>query len=305
MDAGAQYRQLAADLGVRVAERAPLAPYTWIKIGGPAEFVFFPDAPEKAARLAAELARLPLPVKFLGAGSNLLVADEGIKAAVVATADLRGAVEELPGEMVFAPSGAPVPGLARWAWLRGLAGLEFAEGIPALLGGALKMNAGAHGSSFGAVARELLVADAAGVVARRAVAEGDFGYRASVVGRERLLALGATLALRRDDPPAIEARALEYRRRRQATQPVRERSAGCVFANYPGLPAGKLIDDLGLKGTAVGDAEVSRLHGNFIVNRGAARAADVLALIDLLTARMTAAVGEPPRLEVEVWRDEP
>lgn len=297
------YHEIATDLGVAVREHEPLAPYTWLKVGGPADFVFFPETAEQTARLYGALASEPLPVRVLGAGSNVVVADEGIHAAVIATAGLHEEPRYLGEGRILAPAGAPVPGLARWAARLGLSGLEFAEGIPALLGGALRMNAGAHGSYFGSVAERVLVGTADGVAVEHPIVGGDFAYRESFVRRDRLIALGAVLRLRPDDPHAIKERMHEYRRRRRETQPIQERSAGCVFANFPGQPVGRLVEELGLKGTAIGDAEVSTVHGNFIINRGAARAADILALIDLVASRITAAVGEAPRLEVEVWRD--
>lgn len=298
-------REIAADLGVRMEAHAPLAPHTWLRVGGPAEALFFPDSAERAARLFGALAAGPLPVRILGGGSNLVVADAGVRAAVIATSALKDGPRAEGERDVVAAAGTPVPGLARWAAARGLAGLEFAEGIPALLGGALRMNAGAHGSSFGAVATALRVADAQGTLREHAVGAGDYAYRESFVARGRLLALGAVLRLTPDDPAAIKERMLTYRRRRRETQPVTERSAGCTFANLPGCPIGRLVDELGLKGTAIGGAEVSRIHGNFIVNTGTATAADVLALIDLLSERIERATGQAPRREVEVWQDAP
>lgn len=305
MNAAPYYREVAGDLGVTVRENEPLAPYTWLKVGGPADFVFFPEDAAQAARLFGALAAGPLPVRILGAGSNLVVADEGVRAAVITTSGLHDEPRYLGEGRIAASAGMPVPGLARWAARLDLAGLEFAEGIPALLGGALRMNAGAHGSQFSAVAERVLVAGADGELREHAVAEGDFAYRESFVRRGRLIALGAVLRLHSDDPAAIRARMHEYRQRRRETQPIQERSAGCVFANFPGQPVGRLIEQLGLKGTAVGDAEVSLLHGNFIINKGRARAADILALVDLVTERIVEAVGQAPRLEVEIWKDAP
>lgn len=301
----ARYRELAADLGVPVLEREPLANHTWLHVGGPATFVFLPDSAERAAQLDTELHSLPLPVKYLGAGSNLLVADGGLRAAVVATSSLRSEPQPRGGLKFEVLAGTPIPSLARWAADRGAAGLEFAEGIPAQLGGALRMNAGAHGSDFGAVVEEVLLSGRGGEILRHSVVPGDFTYRRSFIGRSSRFVLAAVLRFSEDDTASIKNRMLEFRQRRRATQPVQERTAGCVFANFPDQPIGKLVEDLGLKGTRIGDAEISALHGNFIINRGQARAADILGLIDLMAERITKAVGQPPHVEVEIWRDEP
>lgn len=297
------YRELAADLGVLARENEPLAPYTWLRVGGPASWVFFPTRLPQAARLYAALVAQELPVRILGAGSNLVVADEGIRAAVIATSEMTDEPAYQGEGRVLAPAGTPVPGLARWAARHNLSGLEFSEGIPALFGGALRMNAGAHGSHFGAVVESVLVGGADGTVQQHPAVAGDFEYRHTFIQDRKLIALGAIVRLAQDDPEAIKTRMLEYRRRRRETQPVQERSAGCVFANFPGLPVGRLVEELGLKGTSIGDAEVSTLHGNFIINRGRATATDILALVDLVSERIVQATGQVPRREVEVWRD--
>ncbi|MBP7146012.1 MAG: UDP-N-acetylmuramate dehydrogenase [Acidobacteria bacterium] len=296
------YAALAAELGVEARPAEPLSRHTTMRVGGPADWLFLPRELTHAARLWAELRRGPLPVRVLGAGSNVVVCDEGVRAAVIATEGLAQGARLAGAGVIEAPAGTPIPGLVRWAAERGLAGLEFAEGIPAQLGGAIRMNAGANRSWFGAVVESAWVAGEDGSVVERAVESGDFGYRDSFAARAGLLVLGARLRLQPDEPDAIRGRIASFRERRRATQPVQARSAGCVFANYPEQSVGALVERLGLKGTRVGDAEVSTLHGNFVVNRGSARAADVLELIEMLQQRLTAETGQPPRLEVEIWR---
>ncbi|RMG46850.1 MAG: UDP-N-acetylmuramate dehydrogenase [Acidobacteria bacterium] len=298
------YLAIARELGVVALPEEPLARYTTMRVGGPAAVLFLPRTIDQAARLHAAIAGGPLPVRFLGGGSNVIVADEGIRAAVIATHGIDGEPEREGDDRIFVPAGRPVPGLVRWAAREGLAGLEFAEGIPARVGGAIRMNAGAHGRCFADAVAEVLVAGRDGRPERRRPGSGDFGYRDSFVAREGLLVLGAVFRLTPEDPERIQERVRAFRERRRATQPLWERSAGCVFANWPGRPAGALIERLGLKGTAVGGAEVSPVHGNFIVNRGNATARDVLALIELVRERLAAATGLEPRLEVEIWRDE-
>ncbi|RMF76186.1 MAG: UDP-N-acetylmuramate dehydrogenase [Acidobacteria bacterium] len=298
-----RYRELAADLGVPLRENEPMARHTTLGVGGPADWFFEPQTPEIAARLWAELRRGPLPVRPLGAGSNLVVADEGVRAAVVATDRLAPPPRRLPGARVRVGAGQPVPGLVRWCAAEGLAGVEFAEGIPARVGGAVRMNAGANRGTFGQAARIVLVAGPEGTVDEHRVTDDDFDYRTSFVARDGLFVVGAELALAEDDPEAIRERIRAFRARRRASQPLQERSAGCVFANWPDQSVGALVERLGLKGRRIGGAEVSTLHGNFIVNREQARAADVLALIDELREALLRETGLEPRLEVEIWRD--
>jgi UDP-N-acetylmuramate dehydrogenase len=300
-----RYEELAADLGVELRRDEPLAGFTTMRVGGPAPFVFLPRTPETAARLHAELLGGPLPVRILGAGSNLIVVDEGVRAAVIVTRAMQAEPELVDATLVRVRAGQPVPGLVRWTAERGLAGLEFAEGIPAQVGGALRMNAGANQRWFSDVAERVEVAGRDGGIETREPARGDFGYRTSFIARERLFAVGAELRLVPEKEDAIRARIRAYRDRRRATQPLRERSAGCVFANYEERKVGALVEELGLKGTSVGGAAVSELHGNFIVNRGEARAADVLALVERVAAALHDATGEQPRIEVEIWRDAP
>ncbi len=299
----AHYREIGEDLGVRAVPEMPLGPLTTMKVGGPASWVYFPETAEQASRVYAALERGPLPTRLLGGGSNVVVADEGIRAAVVATSGIRHDSELRGEDRVFAPAGAGVPGLVRWAAAHGLSGLEFAEGIPAKLGGAICMNAGANGSSFSDVVESVVIGGPHGQLLERAVGEKDFGYRTSFVEAHRVIVVGAVLRLAAGDRESIRRTIRAYKSRRRETQPLWERSAGCVFANWPEEPIGALVERLGLKGLRVGDAEVSALHGNFIVNRGHATASEVLALIEQVRERLAREVGMPPRLEVQVWRD--
>lgn len=300
-----RYAEIARDLGVEVRREEPLAHHTTMRVGGPAAWFYLPRTETAAAQLWRALADGPLPVRALGAGSNLVVVDAGVRAAVVATSALAPEPQLVEPTLVRCGAGQPVPGLVRFAAKLGLAGIEFAEGIPAQLGGAIRMNAGANQSWFGDVTESVLLAGPDGHVVTHETAPKDFGYRQSFVGRQQLFVVGAELRLRQDDPEAIAARIKAYRERRRRTQPLQDRSAGCVFANYESAPVGKLVDELGLKGARIGGAEVSTLHGNFIVNKDGASAADVLALVDRVREALTRATGEAPRIEVEIWRDEP
>jgi UDP-N-acetylmuramate dehydrogenase len=297
------YRAAGERAGVRCEAEAPLSRYTTLGVGGPAAWIYFPRTAEAAAGVYDELLAGPLPVRVLGGGSNVIVDDEGVRAAVVSTRELRDEPYRLDDRRVRALAGQPLPGLARWCCGEGLSGLEFAEGIPGQVGGAVRMNAGAHGGWMGDVVRQVLVAAPGGEVAVREVEAESFGYRESFVSREGLFALGAVLRLEPDQPQRIKERMKRFKDRRRASQPVTERSAGCVFANPSEEPAGALIDRLGLKGVSVGGAMVSGKHGNFVVNHAGATAADVLALLDRLRDALTRELGSEPRLEVEIWRD--
>lgn len=299
------YEAAAERAGVRAIAEEPLSRHTTMRVGGPAAWFFLPDTPEKAARLWAALRGGPLPLRILGWGSNVVVVDEGVRAAVIATDELRREPERLAGDRVLVWAGVPVPGLARWAAHHGLSGLEFAEGIPAQVGGAVRMNAGANRSSFSEITEMALVAGDDGSVVERSVGPAEFAYRESFASREGRFVLGARLRLSPGDPAEIRATMGRYRQRRRATQPVQLPSAGCVFANYADQPVGALVEQLGLKGMRRGDAEISTLHGNFIVNRGRATAQDVLSLLEEIRSALAAATDRPPRLEIEIWRDEP
>lgn len=297
------YAAAGARAGVRCEAGVPLSGLTTIGVGGPAAWIYFPETIESAARIHAELQRGALPVRILGGGSNVIVVDEGVRAAVISTLELRGDPEPVGEHRVRVHAGRPLPGLARWAASQALSGVEFAEGIPGQVGGAVRMNAGAHGRWMGDVVESVLVAGPDGSVRQRDTAAADFGYRDSFVAREGLFVLGAVLRLVPDDPERIRERMRRYKERRRASQPITERSAGCVFANPSEEPAGALIERLGLKETVVGGAAVSGKHGNFVVNRDGACAADVLELVRRVREALQRETGEPPRLEVEIWRD--
>ncbi len=295
------YREMAGDLGVPATPGEPLARWTTMGVGGPARWAFFPPDPERLLAAWRALHEGPLPVRVLAGGSNVIVADEGIDAAVLVLGRTGGEIRREEHELV-ADATVSLPALVRRAAEEGLAGLAFAEGIPGKLGGAVRMNAGTGAGEIAEVVAEVEVADANGAVRRHRPGPGDFGYRESFVAREGLLVLRARVALRPGDPAAIRAEMAERRARRRASQPG-GRSAGCIFRNLPGEPVGALVDRLGLKGTRIGDAAISTEHGNFIVNLGHARAKDVLDLVDLVRERLARETGLEPRLEVEIWRD--
>jgi len=278
----------------------PLARRTTLRVGGPAD-VYVEPPNEAALTTVIELCALrSIPRLVLGRGSNLLIRDGGIRGVVIAlSAPAFGECEILPENRLRAGAGLPLKSLANAARNAGLSGLEFLEGIPGNLGGALRMNAGAMGSWTFDVVHTLRCMDPLGVVRELPGKEAGAQYRGCPLLR-RHLALGAVLQGIPADRAFIDERMSLSNTKRWSSQP-RQPSAGCSFKNpAPDLPAGKLIDELGLKGTRVGAAMVSDVHANFIVNLGGATATDILRLIDLVKTRVREVRGIELETEVEI-----
>jgi UDP-N-acetylmuramate dehydrogenase len=282
--------------GVRVTEDQPLGPWTTLGVGGSARVFVEPATPAELALVLRELGDEPLLV--LGRGSNLLVADTGWD-GVALRLGAGFKWQRRNGLELEAGGGTSMPALAAWLATEGLAGLEFAAGIPATVGGSVRMNAGAHGGQTA----DALVAV---TVATPRDPEGTtyqpmdlaFGYRHSDLPTGGVVT-AARWMLRDDDPGAIRKRLDELRAWRRSTQPLRQRNCGSVFTNPPGDSAGRLIDAAGLKGRRVGGASVSEKHANFVVvTPGETAAADVVALIALVRDTVVARGG--PLLQPEV-----
>lgn len=274
----------------------PMARHTTWRVGGPADAVYLPaDADD----LAAFLRGLPTdePLFWLGLGSNLLVRDGGIRGTVIATAKSLGALVRVDATHVRAEAGAPCAILARFCAREGLAGAEFLVGIPGTFGGALAMNAGCFGGETWALVEEVETMDRAGRRHVRRREEFAAGYR-HVRGPAGEWFIAATLRLAPGDADELAARMRGWLDRRSASQPTQQANAGSVFRNPPGDFAGRLIEASGLKGFCIGGACVSEKHANFIVNTGAATAADIEALIRHVAERVEAQHGI--RLETEV-----
>ncbi|MDR7517852.1 MAG: UDP-N-acetylmuramate dehydrogenase [Armatimonadota bacterium] len=260
-----------------VRENEPLARHVSFRIGGPADVLAVPRSVRELRAVVRWLFDAGLPFVVLGQGSNVLIADAGIRAVVLKIGKGLDGVA-FDGDRVTAQAGAGLPFLARAAAARGLAGLEFAAGIPASVGGAVVMNAGAHGHAMAEVVRSVRVLQPDGERVL-AVAELAYGYRTSALQRQVGVVVEATLQLRQGDPAAVRELTDRWLAQRAATQPLGPPSSGCVFRNPPGDHAGRLIDLAGGKGLQVGGARVSEVHANYILNTGAATAADVLALM--------------------------
>ncbi len=280
-----------------VRENVPLAPLTHVRLGGPARF-FLEPLTETAVAVAVRTCReLEIPLHTLGGGSNLVVADAGVSGAVMSLAKLSRLVRD--GDSIEAGAGVGLPTLMRAARELGLGGLEVLCGIPAVVGGAVKMNAGTRdGEVFDVLARVTIV-DAHGEVTVVERSDCTPSYRSGGLGDATVLS--ATFALSEDDPDAIMARFEASLRRRNATQPVSERSVGCVFRNPAGGSAGQLIERAGCKAMRRGGVSVSGLHANYFVNDRSGTCADFRALMDAVAERVLTETGEQLVPEVVFW----
>ena len=292
--------EIARDHGCAVEREVSLAGLTSVGIGGPAEWLLFPAAAAAIPALLRELHAAGERVRFLGNGTNVLAADAGVRGAVLSLSRLAQA-PRFEGTALVAPGGASLPHLVRMAVGRGLRGLEFAEGIPGSLGGAVVTNAGAFGGEVGPKVRRVTAVGPDGMVEERTVRAEEFAYRRSPFGAE--LVLEAALELREDDPGVLREEVRGFRMQRIASQPLGERSLGSVFRNPPGETAGRLIEGCGLKGLRRGAAVVSARHANWIVNAGGATAEDYLGLAEEVREEVLRRTGIALELEIRVWRD--
>ena len=279
------------ELGLR--QGVELAGYTTWKVGGPAQWFSEPDSKAQLLEHVHWSRQQGLPLQLIGAGSNLLISDAGLPGLVICTRRLQGAQLDAVSGLVEAEAGEPIPTLARRAAKAGLAGLEWSVGIPGTVGGAVVMNAGAQG---GCVAESLidvtLLDPAKGEPFVLQANELEYAYRHSRLQAEAWIVLSARFQLHPDPQPAsVGERTSANLHSRTSTQPYQLPSCGSVFRNPEPQKAGRLIEALGLKGQRLGGAEVSTLHANFIVNTGAARAADMDGLIRQIQAVVHSAHG--------------
>lgn len=285
------------EIGCEVLADEPMAAHTSFRIGGAADLFVTAQNEEQLAAVRRMCACNGVPLMLVGNGSNLLVSDAGIAGVVL---QLESAPPTFDGTTVIAPAGLSLGKLCVAACEQGLSGLEFAYGIPGTVGGGVYMNAGAYGGELAQVIRRVGVMTADGTVTVLSAEEMAFGYRHSVLMEQPMTVLWAQLELTFDEPAAIRARMDDYLNRRREKQPLEYPSGGSFFKRPAGYFAGALIEQCGLKGIAVGGAQVSEKHAGFVINRGGATCADVMELCHLVQRTVRDACGVELEREVQL-----
>ena len=300
---------LRDEFGTRFHEGVSLSRFTSARLGGLADVLLEVNSVNELVGVVTLCWNHDMPYVVLGNGSNVLISDAGLRGLVVINRarDLRFDVEKDP-PTVWAESGVSFNSLSRQAAQRGLAGLEWATGIPGTLGGAVTGNAGAHGSDMASCLRLVEILHHSGTGPNQAflreewpVEKLEYSYRSSVLKRNctRAVVLAALLKLDRSTPDTVQSRIAEYATQRKRTQPPGA-SMGSIFKNPPGDFAGRLIEAAGLKGTRIGNAQISPIHTNFFLNLGQASSADFYALIQLSRQRVLEKFGIHLELEIEL-----
>ena len=291
-----------AALGASWHPSEPLAAHTSLGVGGPADLVRIHDL-GRVAGLVGFLCDRGVSWRLLGGGTNLLVVDEGLRDDVVLQLGRSPNGVRFNGHRVEVPAAANLGTTVMECAKRNLGGMEGLIGVPGSVGGALHMNAGAYGTQIGDLVRAVtLCRGPGGQIEVWGPSQARFEYRHSSFAPEDVL-LSVSLELPERPYAEILARIKQCNQKRRASHPINEKSAGCIFKNPAGHSTGKMIDELGLKGTRVGGAVISDLHGNFIVNRYGASAADIFRLMDLIRERVLKAYGIELKEEVIVWRN--
>jgi len=294
---------LAADLKGEILYSAPMSQYTSFRVGGKVDALAFPADLDDLQRILRWCGEEGVEYFILGNGTNLLVRDGGIRGLAISLGQGFFRIEEVERSdkecWVFAEAGPSLGKLVEFAWKRELAGLEFAAGIPGSIGGAIFMNAGAFQGEMKNILHSVRLVDAGGNLREKEKEELAFFYRSLKLPKGEII-LGGTFRLQTENGQAIRSKVEEILRRRQEKQPLDLPSAGSVFKNPSQGPAGRLIEQIGLKGKRLGDAQISEKHANFIVNRGRAKAQDILALAELVRERVWQEKGVRLEMEIQV-----
>lgn len=292
------YNELCAVTGDKnVLRDEPMSGHTTFRIGGPADYLAMPENAEQISRIIKACRDAGVPYYIIGNGSNLLVGDRGFRGVIIQVYKNMNAVEAVDGE-IHAQAGALLSKVAAAALNAGLTGIEFASGIPGTLGGAVRMNAGAYGGEMKQVLKSATVLTPTGEMLTLTVDEMKMGYRTSIVSKMDYVVLDAVITLCPGNPDDIRAKMEELKEKRVSKQPLEYGSAGSTFKRPEGYFAGKLIEDAGLRGFRVGNAQVSEKHCGFVINRGGATAKEVVELMDEVVRRVEE--NSNVRLEPEV-----
>jgi len=278
----------------------PLAKHTWYGLGGPARYFIRPQSTEQLIEVVRRCNKNKVPIRVMGFGSNLLIADEGVQAAVI---QLRGKDFEqilFDGETVTAGAGAELSKLVLSCTEKGLSGLEALTGIPGSIGGAVRMNAGGSFGDIGAAVESVTLMDNNGGVFEKSKPELVFDYRSTNITASFIL--GASLKLGEADPEQILRTVKEVWIYKRNNQPLNSKNSGCIFKNPRGVSAGAMIDRAGLKGLQIGGAVVSEKHANFIIARPGCTSRDVMRLIDVVRQRVKEKFDIDLELEIEIWK---
>ena len=294
------YQKLCDAIGAAsVREQEPMSAHTTFRAGGPARYFVTPEGEKELAAVLAACREAEKAYYILGNGSNLLVGDKGYRGVVIQICKRMNEIRTEENK-IYAQAGALLSKIAAQALSNSLTGFEFASGIPGTLGGAVMMNAGAYGGEMKHVLESADVLTPEGEFLTLSLEELELGYRTSVVATKGYTVLGATIALEKGNPEEIKAYMDDLKERRITKQPLEYASAGSTFKRPEGYFAGKLIQDSGLKGYSVGDAQISEKHSGFVINRGNASAKDVLSLIEHVQETVKEKFGV--HLETEVKR---
>ena len=286
---------------VEMAFGEPMSRHTSFRIGGPAEVIAFPKNAEELAALLSASRELDCKYVILGAGTNVLAPDEGLKGLVICLKNCMDGMEQLDAARIRIAAGVTMSRAAVFAANLNLGGLEFAHGIPGTVGGAVYMNAGAYGGEIAMVCESVDVMYESGEIVTIPGAEMEFSYRHSRLETEGGIVLGAVFALEPRPSEEVHAQMQELMKKRKASQPLDLPSAGSAFKRPVGGFAAALIDQAGLKGFHVGDAAVSEKHAGFVVNLGSASAAQVRELLQQVSDRVWEQFEIRLEPEVRIW----
>ena len=277
----------------------PLAKRTWYGLGGPADYFIRPKTVEQLKEVVRRCSKNNIRIYVMGFGSNLLISDKGLRAAVIKLESEQFAQIEFEGEEVTAWAGAELSKLVLTCVEKGLSGIEALTGIPGSVGGAVKMNAGGNFGDFGAVAESVTLMDGEGNVYEKSKPELEFDYRSTNITAKFIL--NARLKLNMADSEQIMRTVKEIWIYKKNNQPLNTRNSGCIFKNPRGVSAGALIDRAGLKGLQIGGAVVSEKHANFIIAEKDCKSRDVMRLIEAIKQRVKEQFDTELELEIEVW----